>query len=74
MIEKIIYLVFIPVSIFILFGSYKQLKEHYDIYDSGDFLFKIFWLFTWAFVLIDLLLKVFFNECVDISIHQWHSH
>jgi Sec-independent protein secretion pathway component TatC len=70
-IGRIIAVIFLPIFIWMLIGSYKQIKREYDIQDYKDFLFKIFWLFGIAFVIIEMFLYAFFNISIGLTIKHW---
>lgn len=61
MIGRILSFIFLPIFIWMLIGSYKEIKKGYDISDDKDFLFKIFWLFGIAWGVINLFTYAFFN-------------
>ncbi len=71
MIGRIISFIFIPVFIWMLMGSYKEIKRDYDISGNSDFLFKIFWLFTVAYGTISLFTYAFFNASLVVKLKYW---
>jgi len=54
-----------------LIGSYKEVKRNYDVSDDKDFLFKIFWLFGIAWVVINLFTYAFFNISIVLQKKYW---
>lgn len=71
MIWRIISFIFIPVFIWMLIGSYKEIKRDYKISEDSDFLFKIFWLLIIAYGTITLFTYSFFNSSVVVKIKYW---
>jgi len=69
MIGRIFALLFLPILIWMLIGSYKEIKKDFGISDDLDFLFKIFWLLGIAFGIINLFTYGLFN--ISIGIKYW---
>jgi hypothetical protein len=61
MLWRIISFLFIPVFIWVLIGSYRQLKRDYNI--SGLFS-KILWLLIIAYTIVNLFVYAVFNASV----------
>ncbi|OHC05040.1 MAG: hypothetical protein A2Z57_05305 [Planctomycetes bacterium RIFCSPHIGHO2_12_39_6] len=71
MIGRILSFIFLPIFIWMLIGSYKEVKRNYDVSDDKDFLFKIFWLFGIAWVVINLFTYAFFNISIVLQKKYW---
>jgi hypothetical protein len=71
MIGRVISFVFIPVFIWMLIASYKEVKRNYDISGDSDFLFKIFWLFAVAYGTLSLFLYSIFNASIVFKLKYW---
>jgi hypothetical protein len=71
MIGRIISALAVPVFIWMVIGSYKQIKEEHNFSEHEDFLFKIFWLvgITWA--TINLFTYAFLNCSIVLKIKHW---
>jgi hypothetical protein len=58
MIFRFISFICVPVFIWLLIRSYKQIRKEYDIIDNIDFLFNIFWFIGVAWGVISLTPKM----------------
>jgi len=71
MIQKIFYLMFLPIFIWMLLGSYKEVKRDYGIENDSEFLFKIFWLLAVLYATITFFMMAFFNTSIVPIIKHW---
>jgi len=71
MIEKIYYLIFLPIFIWLLLGSYKEFKNDYGIDNDSEFLSKMCWLLMVLYGAITLFMMAFFNTSIVLNIKHW---
>jgi hypothetical protein len=71
MIFRVISFIFLLIFIWLLIGSYKQIKKDYAISDNIDFLFNIFWFIGVAWGVITLFLYAFFDISIVLAIKHW---
>ena len=71
MINKIISFIFIPICIWMLKEIYKEIKRDYNISGNSDFLFKILWLFTIAYLTISFFTYAFLNASLVVKLKYW---
>ena len=71
MIGRITSAIFVPVFIWLLIGSYKEINKNYDASGDSEFLFKILWLLAVAYSAISLFLYAFFNASIIVKLKYW---
>lgn len=71
MIQKLFYLILLPVFIALLLGSYKEVKRYYRIENDLEFLFKISWLLTVLYAVITFFMMAFFDASIVPVIKHW---
>lgn len=71
MIQKLFYLILLPIFIWLLLGSYKEVKRDYRIENDSEFLFKIFWLLAVLYAAITFFMMAFFDASIAPVIKHW---
>jgi len=71
MIFRVISFTCVPVFMWLLIRSYKQIRKEYDKLDNIDFLFNIFWFIGLAWGVISLFLYAFFDISIVPTIKHW---
>ena len=71
MLQKILFLVLLPVLVWMLIGSYKEIKRDFQIENDRDFIFRILWIFSLLYAAAAALLLVFFDSAMVLSLKPW---
>lgn len=69
--EYIFALVAIPLSLWMLRGSYKEKKREYGVTDDKDFIFGMIWLFMWVLILVNGVTTLLFGSTVAFTLRPW---
>jgi hypothetical protein len=71
MISSFLYFIFVPIFIWMLIGSYKEVKRDYDVKNDYEFLFKIFWLLMLLYSAVTFFMMAFFDTSIVFTIKRW---
>ena len=69
--EYIFAIIGIPLSIWVLMGSYKEKKKEYGVTNDREFIFGMIWLFMWLLMLVNGVTLLLFDSTVGFTLKSW---
>ena len=71
MVWRVIDFLFIPVSIWMVIGSYKQIKKKYGIESDSDFISELLWVVLVVYGALNLITYSLFNSSIVFKMKYW---
>ena len=71
MLQKLLFLILLPVLVWMLIGSYRELKRDFRIESDRDLLFRMIWLFGLAYAVITSGLMVLLDSYLVLTLKRW---